>query len=347
VDQHHRHLSISTPFGGFKQSGLGREKGLQGMRAYMLAKASTGALADHPASQGITYSSENTLKHPWSLPTLLLAGAVCTYGTARAQTQAPAQCEPQRSAEKYPRYAATGVKIGTVTTSPPFAYSDPADYTRMTGAEVEIVEAAMKCAGLNFTYVKGPFSTVLQSVISGAADVMIGNVNYRAERAERLDFITYMRSGQSMLVPRGNPKNLHNVLDLCGLTESSTVGGVGFAEVEKQSPACQQQGKPPITYLPSVDQESALRQVVNGRVDFVMDGSITAKQRALGHNAEFDIAFTILTDLVIGATVRKDDPEMRQAVLEGVTILEREGRLKEIFTRYELQEFAAPVELRR
>ena len=34
----YRHLSISTPFGGFKLSGLGREKGLQGMRAYTSAK---------------------------------------------------------------------------------------------------------------------------------------------------------------------------------------------------------------------------------------------------------------------------------------------------------------------
>lgn len=35
----YRHLSISTPFGGFKQSGLGREKGMQGMRAYMAQKS--------------------------------------------------------------------------------------------------------------------------------------------------------------------------------------------------------------------------------------------------------------------------------------------------------------------
>lgn len=34
----YRHLSVSTPFGGFKQSGLGREKGVQGMRAYMAPK---------------------------------------------------------------------------------------------------------------------------------------------------------------------------------------------------------------------------------------------------------------------------------------------------------------------
>jgi betaine-aldehyde dehydrogenase len=34
----YRHLSISTPFGGFKLSGLGREKGMRGMRAYMAQK---------------------------------------------------------------------------------------------------------------------------------------------------------------------------------------------------------------------------------------------------------------------------------------------------------------------
>jgi acyl-CoA reductase-like NAD-dependent aldehyde dehydrogenase len=34
----YKQLSIATPFGGFKQSGIGREKGLQGMRAYMAQK---------------------------------------------------------------------------------------------------------------------------------------------------------------------------------------------------------------------------------------------------------------------------------------------------------------------
>jgi acyl-CoA reductase-like NAD-dependent aldehyde dehydrogenase len=34
----YKELSISTPFGGFKQSGIGREKGTQGMRAYMEPK---------------------------------------------------------------------------------------------------------------------------------------------------------------------------------------------------------------------------------------------------------------------------------------------------------------------
>jgi len=35
----YKQQSISTPFGGYKESGLGREKGTQGMRVYMQTKA--------------------------------------------------------------------------------------------------------------------------------------------------------------------------------------------------------------------------------------------------------------------------------------------------------------------
>ena len=278
---------------------------------------------------------------PLCVVATLLILMPCLSGVTYAQ-----QCEPERAAEKYPLHAKTGVKIATVTTSPPFANANPHDFNQMTGAEVEVIEATMKCAGLDFTYIKGPFSTLLQTVMSGTSDVMIGNVNYRPERAERLDFVAYMRSGQSVLVLKGNPKNLHSLTDLCGLTASSTVGGVSAAEIERQSAVCKQSGRPPITYIPSVDQEAALRQLANDRIDFVMDGSITAKQRALGHDSEFSIGFTILTNLVIGPAVRKDDDEMRRVVLEGVQILERDGELKKIFTKYELEEFAQPVELR-
>ena len=34
----YKELSIATPFGGFKQSGIGREKGRQGMTVYMEPK---------------------------------------------------------------------------------------------------------------------------------------------------------------------------------------------------------------------------------------------------------------------------------------------------------------------
>ena len=180
-----------------------------------------------------------------------------------------------------------------------------------------------------------------------ATDVMIGNVNYRAERAEKVDFVVYMRSGQSVIVPKGNPKQLRSVEDLCGLTASSTIGGVSAAEVERLSAACATRGKPQIKYVPAADQEAAVRQLTNSRIDFVMDGSISAKLRSQAEHRELEIGFSILTDLVIGPVVKKDNDEIRRAVLEGMQALERDGKIKELLAKYELSEFGQPVELRR
>ncbi|MCC7045456.1 MAG: transporter substrate-binding domain-containing protein [Alphaproteobacteria bacterium] len=267
---------------------------------------------------------------------------------ALACTSADAKCEPDRAKEKYPRAASGVVKIAATTTTPPFSYADPADLTRLTGIEVELIELAMQCAGLKYDFVKGPFSTLIQTVMSGATDVMIGNVNYRPERAEKVDFIVYMRSGQSVIVRRGNPKGLRSLDDLCGATASSTVGGVSAAEVERQSAGCVGRGKPAVTYIPAVDQEAAIRQLVNGRIDFVMDGSISAKMRAESREGEsLELGFTILTELVIGLVVRKGNEEVRNAVLEGMQTLESEGKLKALVEKYRLTEFGLPVELRR
>lgn len=279
-----------------------------------------------------------------SLRTLL---ALCTLFVMSYPNVALAACEPEKAAQKYPTYSKKVVQIATPTTTPPFAFSDPANLELMTGLEIEIIEFVMRCAGLKHQYVKGPFSALIQSTMGGSSDVMIGNVNYLPERAKRVDFIAYLGSGQSIIVPKGNPKKLATVDQLCGLTAASTVGGASASEVERRSADCLASGKRAITFMPSADQEAAVRQLSNGRVDFVMDGSISAKKRVAVHPEQIDLSFTILTDLVIGPVVRKDNDELRRAVLEGLQTMERDGGLKKLLTKYELTEFARPVELRR
>ena len=277
-----------------------------------------------------------------------LAAALLGIAVFAFAPGARAECQPDQAAARYPRSAGRTLKVATPTTTPPFAYSDPANLDRMTGIEVEMIDFALRaCAGLKYEFVKGPFSSLLQTIMSGSTDVMIGNVNYRPERAEKVDFIVFMRSGQTVIVQRGNPARLHAAGDLCGRTGSSTVGGVSQAEVERQSAACTAAGRPPVTYVPAVDQEAAVRALSNGRVDFVMDGSISAKQRVATHPDAVATGFSVMTDLVIGPVVRKDNDELRHAMLEGLQAFEAEGKLKALLAKYELSEFAQPVELRR
>jgi polar amino acid transport system substrate-binding protein len=278
-----------------------------------------------------------------TLTNLTLLCASIVFGSSYAL----AACEPEKAPQKYPESSKKTIQIATPTTTPPFAFSNPENLEQMMGLEIEMIEFAMRCAGLKFQYVKGPFSALIQSTMSGSTDLMIGNVNYLPERAKRVDFIAYLRSGQSVIVAKGNPKNLISLESLCGMTASSTVGGASGAEIERRSADCVKLGKRPINYTPSVDQEAAVRQLSNTRIDFVMDGSISAKKRVAVHPTELDLGFTILTDLVIGPAVRKDNAEMRQAVLEGLQVLEQEGKLKALLVKYDLSEFARPVELRR
>lgn len=260
---------------------------------------------------------------------------------------ARAACEPQTAATLYPKLANRVVHVATVTTSPPFAYTDQENPERMTGIEIEIIDFVFKCAGLKHDYLKGPFASLIQSVTSGSTSIMVGNVNYRPERAEKLDFVTFMESGQTVIVPKGNPKTVKTLLDLCGKIGSSTVGGVGSGVMEKQTAACVADGRPAITYLPSVDQEAALRLVVNQRADFGLDGSITAKDRVAAQPDDLETALTIATGLTIGPVVRKDEPELRQVVFSGMKEMEASGELQRLLQKYNLAEFSRPVALRQ
>ena len=272
-----------------------------------------------------------------------IVAASCAGG-AQAQS---AKCEPEKVATKYPKYAGQVVKIAASPTGLPFTFADPADPNKMTGLEVEMVEAAMKCAGFKYEFNKGAWAGLLQSMFNGGSDVMAGNVNYRPDRAQRVDFVLYSIAGATVLVQKGNPKKIATLVDLCGKTGSATVGGSSAQEIDRQSKECVTLGKPAINFIPAADAEAAYRQVSNSRNDFVMDDAGSAAAR-LASNADLDMAFTIKSDRRSGFVVAKGNEEMLRAVAEGVQVLEQDGRLVGLMKKYNLDpSLLIPVKVER
>lgn len=264
-------------------------------------------------------------------------------GNASAQTAA---CEPEKVAQKYASYAGKVVKVAATPTYPPFTYTDPADPKKLVGLEAELIEGALNCAGLKYEYLLGAWGGLLPTLFSGASDVMVGNVNYRADRAEKADFVVFMRNGTSVITPKGNPKKIANSDALCGTTGSANVGGSSALEIERLSKVCTEKGKPAINYMASPDQEAAYRQLLNGRIDFVMDGASSAAVRQ-ATAPDFTIAFTMVTDNVAGPVVLKGNATMLKVVADGLKAMEQNGQLKALMVKYGMTEdLLVPVAVR-
>ena len=116
---------------------------------------------------------------------LLLAAAASLPATV---TCANAACEPAKAAERYPALAGRTIKIAISPLYAPFAYTAP-DSDELVGSDVELSNAALQCVGLKYEYVKGVFSSLLPTVLSGQADIMNGNLYYTEERAKNVDFV--------------------------------------------------------------------------------------------------------------------------------------------------------------
>jgi polar amino acid transport system substrate-binding protein len=255
-------------------------------------------------------------------------------------------CEPGKAAVKCPSNANKVVKIAVSPLQPPYAFSDPASPDRLLGLEVEMITKAMECAGLKYEFVKGAWSGLLAALFNGSTDIMIGAVNYRPDRAERADFIVYMRAGQSMEVQKGNPRKLTNPDNLCGATGSATTGSSSAMHIERLNKACLDANKPGITFLPAVDGNAAFRQVANARVDFALDDAASAGARLLKEPG-IEVVYTAATDIVAGMVVTKGNAEMAKIVLDGLRVQERDGTLVALAKNYGFPtELLLPVQIR-
>ena len=269
------------------------------------------------------------------------------FSLGMTQDVQAATCEPGKVAQKYPKYAGKIVRIAAAPMVVPFTFADPDNPERMKGLEIEMIERVMSCAGLRYDYVKGPWGALLPTLFLGSTDVMVGAVNYRADRAVRADFVLYMKAALGIVVHRGNPRNISNLDSLCGKIGSSVIGGTPAQFIERQSQVCTRAGKPAIEFRPSGDTDASYRQVVNGRVDFVIDDSAGAMAR-VRREAGLQIAQLVPSDILTGFAVTRGNDEMVRIVADGLRMEEQDGTLARLTQKYGIPpDTIIPIEVRQ
>jgi polar amino acid transport system substrate-binding protein len=263
------------------------------------------------------------------LTTLLLLLAIAPVQRAAA---AEAGCEPGKLATKYPSLAGKTIKIGISAADKPMTFRDPTDPNKFTGYNVAYARQAFACIGAPIEFSVAGWPGLLPSLVAGQIDIMWDELFYTPERAKSVDFVLYSSAGDAVVVPKGNPKNIHSLMDLCGLRAVSQLGGTENGTLQQTSQQCVDAHKPAIAISVSQDRPSGLRELDNGRVDAYLGiGTTSAYDPAV-----YFIAYTYSSGIKVGVGVRKGDTDMEHALYDAIKIMQADGSDKKIYEAFGL-----------
>jgi polar amino acid transport system substrate-binding protein len=263
----------------------------------------------------------------------VVATGLAFHGVVHAQEKLPA-CEPAKVVQKYPSQAGKVVKIGVDPQTPPYVMRDGTDFGKLTGFTVDLATAVLDCAGIKYEFFPGAWSGMLPALNAGQIDLFWDDVMYTPERAKQVNFVLYMQGAPGALVHASDRKKYTSFDSLCGTTVAVGVGTVEEAMVREQDGKCKAAKKPAITMLSYTNLAAGQRMVETRRVAAIFYDISGVDSLAKEHPRKFARGFKLPSDLVIGAAVSKNNPDLQRAVYDGLRIMQENGKQKAIFEKY-------------
>ena len=209
--------------------------------------------------------------------------------------------------------------LGTSADFPPMMVRDPADPTKLSGFEYDMVVAIMTHLNQKYEFKIQSFSGLIPAIQAKQLDVVVSDVFVTAEREKTVDFVPYMQSGLSVLVDQKNATNVKGYPDLCGKAMGVVTGSPSeVTAAAAASKACTDAGNSAINVvsLPSVPDE--LTQIGNGRLYGMLEDELSLAYVLRTQPGKYAVPFTDPTTATkIGMVVAKNSP-LKAALAAGV-----------------------------
>jgi polar amino acid transport system substrate-binding protein len=283
------------------------------------------------------------MRHPVISAVFTLALSMLGVSAATAQQT---DCAPDKLGERYPALVGKTVQVGITGAQAPYTFRDAKNLDHFIGADIDLMTDAFACIGVPFKFNTGAFAGLITSVTEGRNDVMWDSLVYTPPRAKQVDFVMYETAGTGFVVKKGNPKQVTSLDSVCGLNVGAMLGTVQEAAFREQGKLCVKAGKPDVNLLTFGDEAQGDREVVNGRIDVIMNDLGQAAYLA-SQQPDLEVAFGIQGDLRIGAAVNKGESALLQAIADAMKIEQTSGKQKVIMVKYGLDpSLIFPVEVR-
>ncbi|MFI9156770.1 ABC transporter substrate-binding protein [Kitasatospora aureofaciens] len=284
---------------------------------------------------------------------LAAAGALLLTGCGGGGGQAAASDPIKDVRAKLPKAqrSAGVLRIGMDASLAPVEFRDQDG--KLAGLDPELAAALGRILDVRIEFVDTPFNKLLPNLQGKQFDVAMSAIDDIRQRREGLDengnrvdpgvdFVDYFIAGSSIVVPKGNPKGIKTLDDLCGKTISLQQGTNQDDIATRQVAVCAHTGRQ-LTVHRFDTNAKALAEVASGTAAAgVYDFPVAAyAAKTTDGGGRFEVASTQSTSNPYGIAVRKGDTELRDTLSKAVDQLIRSGEYDKILAKWNVSAGAA------
>ena len=279
----------------------------------------------------------------------LLASAACGGGKGTSGKKQTPAATATVSAGKIDTSAVPELKDGKITVGSDIAYAPVEFYQEGTqnamGLDVDLMTALAGALGVDVEFKQvAEFVGIVGDLKAKRYDVVMSAISVTPAREAEIDFIKYFGPvGTGALVPKGNPKGIHTVQDLCGLKVAAQVGTVQVDQVEGtettqglNDTTCKDKQ---ITLTTFPDNPTAVQELNLGRVDAELADDPVAAYSASQSDGKLEAVTTGYESAPYGIGVRKDSTELKAVLEQALQRIIADGTYVQILKKWGQEAF--------
>lgn len=218
--------------------------------------------------------------------------------------------------------------------NPPLGFYDEAQV--LTGFEIELGNALATRMGLEVKWKEVAFSAIIPALMAKQCDAILSQLFDKPERREVVDFINYMYSSQSLLAPKGNPKNIKGLGDLSRLKVSVGNGTTIQGLIDEQNKLFKAAGKPEANIVVFPKDSDARQALQTGQVDAYGTTLETAAFFFTKAGQIFDIAGEPFNKIETGIAIRKGEADTVTAIQNAFNSVKVDGTYTQLLEKWQL-----------
>jgi polar amino acid transport system substrate-binding protein len=271
-----------------------------------------------------------------------VAPASPAASSAAAASVAPSAVSPAPSLTGLlAKVKADGKLVVGTSDDAPLSYLD-SKTQQPSGVLADVLVEFLKRQGIDakIDMITMPFGSLIPALQSGQIE-LIGDAMYiRPARAQVIDFtMTTFFNPESLDVPKGNPKNIHQLADLCGKSAGTYLGTTYVDTLNAASAKCTGGTKIDIKQYPKI--ENVFSDLSAGRLDAaVVDASLSGYALVQNPNLNFELVGDYVPESKTTSNcafgIAKGDQAFLDAFNTTYTQMLADGGAAAIFTKWGL-----------